>query len=158
MPQNSGNPWTHEDDDYVKANYQDMSDEDMGDALGRSKFGIRERRYKLDCKLTPRQKAKAEEGMVWERVSIWLAKEDAQEMLDMMTREGSTVEIVTRAGGKRGRNFAVSRFMSKVKQKNMWNTNEGIHAIPKLDHPFNMDVKEPWEVQSAPIHATLGGG
>lgn len=42
------NPWTQEQDDFLRNNWSDQSDEEIGKELGRSKTAIRCRRYSLN--------------------------------------------------------------------------------------------------------------
>lgn len=41
------NPWTIDDNDYLKSNYQNKSDKEIGIALKRTAYSIQQQRYRL---------------------------------------------------------------------------------------------------------------
>ena len=47
------NLWTKEQDDFLREHWQEMSDEKIAKALGRSKNAVQTRRYKLGVAIDP---------------------------------------------------------------------------------------------------------
>lgn len=107
------NLWTKEQDDFLREHWQEMSDEKIAKALGRSKIAVQTRRYKLGVAIDPAEWLPEEDDYI---LKHWRNQTD-EEIASAINREPDAVY-------KRGVSLGLVRRKPAVMGSRTWTPEE----------------------------------